>query len=112
MTGIRRTLGPRRRTYSAPTPFGPYSLWPESASRSTPAASTSTGTFPTACVASVMMSAPASWAICAISRMGWMTPVSLLPHIAATASVLSVTASRSWSRSTAPARSTGSVVIS
>lgn len=37
-----------RRTYSAPTPFGPYNLWPLMDMRSTVMAFTFTGIFPTA----------------------------------------------------------------
>ena len=60
-SGASRTRG-RRRTYSAPTPFGPYSLWPLSASRSMPMPPTSSGILPAACAASVWNSAPASCA--------------------------------------------------
>ena len=48
-----RRSGVPRRTYSAPTPLGAYSLWPATVSRSTPSACTSTGTLPTDCAASV-----------------------------------------------------------
>ena len=47
-----RTRG-LRRTYSAPTPLGPYILCPLMDMRSTPHASTSTGILPAACAASV-----------------------------------------------------------
>jgi len=66
----RRTRGPRRRTYIAPTPLGPWNLWPDRLSRSIPIASTSIGTFPTACVASVWNSTPASFATAPISATG------------------------------------------
>ena len=42
-----------RFTYSAPMPLGPYSLWPERLSMSTPSSATSTGSEPTAWTASV-----------------------------------------------------------
>ncbi len=42
-----------RRIHSAPVPFGPPNLWPESESRSTPSALTDTGILPTDCTASV-----------------------------------------------------------
>ena len=54
-----------RRTKSAPTPLGAYSLCPATESRSTPNSSTRTGSLPTAWAASVWTSAPLEWAISA-----------------------------------------------
>ena len=49
-----------RRTYSAPTPFGPYILCAESEARSTFVASTSNGIFPIDWTASQWKSTPAA----------------------------------------------------
>mmetsp|Transcript_2046 Transcript_2046/g.3776 ORF Transcript_2046/g.3776 Transcript_2046/m.3776 type:complete len:223 (-) Transcript_2046:629-1297(-) len=52
LTGdFTRTRG-RLRTYSAPTPLGPYTLWPDNDIRSMCIAFTSRGTFPSACAQS------------------------------------------------------------
>ena len=51
---------------------------------STWSASTSTGTLPAACVASVKKSTPFSWHRAPISRTGLSVPTSLLAHISAT----------------------------
>ena len=68
----------RRRTYSAPTPFGPYILCALIDARSTLSSLTLNGTLPTACTASVWNRTPFSFAIAPISAIGWMTPISLL----------------------------------
>ena len=59
-SGSRRTRGSRRRTYRAPTPLGPYILCADRLSRSMPIASTSSGTLPAACTASVWNRTPRS----------------------------------------------------
>ena len=64
------TLGFFRRTYNAPTPFGPYILCALNAIRSMPSLFTSTGILPTACVASVKTSTPCFLAIALISLIG------------------------------------------
>ena len=66
------------RTYSAPIPFGAYSLWPATVSRSTPSSSTSVGTLPTDWAASVWKGIPCSCATRAISAIGCSVPTSLL----------------------------------
>ena len=70
-----------RLTYSAPMPLGPYSLWPERLSMSTPSSATSMGSEPTACTASVWNAAPFSWAIRASSATGCTVPTTLLANM-------------------------------
>ena len=83
-------------------PFGPYILCALIDIRSMLSSSTWIGTLPTACVASVWNSTPRSRAILPISRMGWMTPISLLAYITLTRTVFSVMAARRASRSIRP----------
>ena len=66
----RRTAAPagragRRRTNSAPTPLGPYSLWPLIEARSTRQPVRSSGILPAAWAMSVWNSAPACLAMAA-----------------------------------------------
>ncbi len=51
----------RSRTISAPIPLGAPILWPEMVSRVQESSATETGTFPSACTASVWKMMPASW---------------------------------------------------
>jgi len=60
----------RRRTYSAPTPFGPYILCALMDAMSTLRSLTLNGIFPTACTASVWNRMPFSFAIAPISAIG------------------------------------------
>ena len=64
------TLGFFLLTYNAPTPLGPYILWAVKDNKSMPSASTSTGIFPTVCVASVCNKTPLLLVIAAISFIG------------------------------------------
>ena len=74
---VMRTRG-LRRTYSAPTPLGPYILCADSDARSTLAALTSNGTLPTPCTASMWNRAPFSFTTAPISSIGFTVPISLL----------------------------------
>ena len=65
-------------------PFGPHILWAVSDRRSTPSASTSMGTLPTACAASVWSRMPRGRVSPAISEIGCRTPISLLAAITET----------------------------
>ncbi len=73
-----------RASSSAPTPIGPPSLCPETLSAATPLAAKSTGTCPTAWIASVCSGTPAAAATLASSAIGWTVPTSLLAHITVT----------------------------
>ncbi len=112
ISGERRTRTGRRRTYSAPTPLGPYILWAESEARSTPSASTSKGIRPTDWAASQWKRTPAARVMRASSSMGWTTPVSLLACITETSTVSGRSAARSRSGSSRPSRSTSRSVTS
>ncbi len=70
-------------------------------------ASTSTGIFPTAWVASVWKMIPFSLASLPISAIGWIVPISLLANITEIRIVLSVIALRTSSTSTSPSGPTG-----
>ncbi len=70
MMGDSSTRGFRRRTYRAPTPFGPYILCALIEARSTFSSFTLNGTFPTAWTASVWNSTPFAFAIAPISAIG------------------------------------------
>ena len=61
--------------------------------KSTSSASTSNGTLPTACTASVCINAPLACAAAAISLIGCNTPISLFAAITLTSAVRSVMAS-------------------
>ena len=76
-SGVRSS----RRSTSAPTPYGPPSLWPVRVSASTPLAAKSTGTAPTAWTASVCTGMPWADASATTSSIGWSVPTSLLAHI-------------------------------
>ena len=100
-----------RRTTRAPTPLGPPSLCAVNVSASMPLAAKSTGTWPTACTASVCTGMPWTCAIRAVSTTGWTVPTSLLAHITDTSATESGSRSieaRSASRSRRPRSSTGS----
>jgi hypothetical protein len=105
--------GVSRRTSSAPTPTGPPILWPVTVSASTPLRAKSTGTWPTACTASVWNGMPCVWATSASSRIGLTVPTSLLAHITvtrATSAGFSAMAAASVSACTRPKSSTSSQV--
>ena len=102
MIAVRRTRGLFERTYSAPMPFGPYILCADMDSRSMCIASTSTGSFPTPCVASVWKRTPFSRAILPISPIGLIVPTSLFAYMIETRTVSSVIARRTASGSTMP----------
>ncbi len=93
--------------YKAPIPFGPYSLWEEIDSKSTPNSWTSMGTFPTACTASVWNTTPCSWQSFVISPIGWIVPTSLFPNIIETILVFSEMLFLSSERLIIPKLSTG-----
>src|SRR5690606_23100212 len=102
-----------RASSSAPTPTGPPSLCPETVSAVAPQAPKSTGTWPTACTASVWNGTAYRAASSAISATGWTVPTSLLAHITltrATRSPYRSSSVASASTSTLPSRSTGSHV--
>ena len=109
--GSKRNPG-RSRTYSAPIPLGPYILWAERLSRSTPRSSTSTSMRPTAWVASVWSAAPAARRIAEISASGWMTPISLLASMADTSAVSALSALSSAAMSATPSSMTGRISTS
>ena len=73
-------------------------------------ASTSTGSLPTPCTASLWKSTPRSRVILPISASGWIVPISLLANMIVTRTVLSVIALRTSSGSTRPYWSTGRYV--
>ena len=91
-------------------PFGPYILWAVRLSRSMPIASTSMGSFPAACTASVWNSTPFALHTLPISATGSTVPISLLANMTDTASVLSVMASATCSADTRPCLSTSKYV--
>mmetsp|Transcript_161373 Transcript_161373/g.391873 ORF Transcript_161373/g.391873 Transcript_161373/m.391873 type:complete len:232 (+) Transcript_161373:321-1016(+) len=99
--GVTRTRG-RRRTYSAPTPFGPYSLCAETDSRSMFIALTSMGSLPTICAASQWKKTLLARHSAPISAMGCTTPISLLTPMTETSAVSGVMAASSSSMSTRP----------
>ncbi len=103
-----------RRSTSTPAPIGPPSLCPVMVSASTPLAATSTGTWPTACTASVCSGTPTAWATAASAARSLTAPISLLAHmtLATATSVPSPSASASASAVTAPVGSTSSQVTS
>jgi hypothetical protein len=77
-------------------------LWPERHRRSTWSFSTSTGTLPTAWVASAKSSTPFSWHSAPISRIGFKVPISLFAQIRATRIVSGRRASRTISTGMRP----------
>src|SRR5450432_2908508 len=104
-----RTRG-LRRTYSAPTPLGPYILCADSDTRSARDALTSNGILPTPCTASMWKSAPRSLTTAPISSTGFTVPISLLASMIETRIVLSVMAARTDSAVTHPSAATGRYV--
>jgi hypothetical protein len=103
-----------RRSSNAPTPGGPPNLCAATLIAESPLAANSTGSWPTACTASLCMGTPNSAAIAASSAIGMMVPTSLLAHItdtSATSSWLSST-SRSADADTEPSGAVGSQVTS
>lgn len=107
-----RTRGVPLRTYKAPTPFGPYSLWAERLNRSTSSFDRSMTTLPTVCVASEWNRTPACRYSLAMAFMGFKVPTSLFACITDTNTVSSRIASFISSVDTAPSRPTGSTVTS
>src|ERR1039458_9561386 len=101
------TRGFLRRTYKAPTPLGPYILWPEIHIIPMFCLFTSVGTLPTACVASVWKITPRSRQSLPSSVTGCSTPISLLAAIIVTRIVLSSVARFRSSRSIRPFFCTG-----
>src|ERR1035437_5653322 len=99
---VSLTRGFCLRTYSAPTPLGPYILCALTDIRSMWPASTLTGNLPNAWTASQWNSTFFSRQIAPIWRTGWITPISLLAYITLTKTVSGPIASRSSSRSTSP----------
>ena len=100
-----------RRTISAPTPYGPPSLCAVRLSASTPLAAKSTGTAPTAWIASVCTGMPCAAATATTSSTGCRVPTSLFAHITEisdTDAGSRSTASRSASTTSRPLSSTGS----
>ena len=102
MTG---SSGMRPRTYSAPTPFGAPSLWPETLSASTPSARTSSGSQPAACTASVWNGIPCACASAASAAIGWTVPTSLLASITVASVVSGRSAAANTSGSSEPVAS-------
>ena len=96
-----------RRTYSAPTPLGPYSLCPEMLIRSMFISSTSSGILPAACAASVWKKILRARQNAPISAIGWITPISLFTAITETSIVSSPTAASRSSRRIRPLGCTG-----
>ena len=99
------------RTYSAPTPFGPRILCALMEYRSTPSSCTFTGIRPAACTPSECIRTPASRAIRAISRTGWIVPISLFTCITDTNAVFGRNARRTSSGSITPLRDTGTASL-
>src|SRR5213593_3452368 len=93
-------------------PLGPYMRCAVHESRSMPIASTFTGTFPTACVASVWKMTPLSLQSLPMAAMSWIVPISLLANITETRTVLSVIALPICSTSIRPSGCTGTYVTS
>jgi hypothetical protein len=81
--------------YSAPMPFGPSTLWPASASRSTSRSSTSIGSHAAAATASTAKRqafGPFSRTTFEMAAMGWSVPTSLFASWIATSVVRSLSA--------------------
>ena len=93
---IRLVRGRPLRTYSAPTPLGPWNLWPERLNISIFCAFTSTAIWPMAWTASVWNTTPFSLQILPISAMGSTEPISLLAYMVVTRQVSSRMASATW----------------
>ena len=99
-----------RRTYNAPTPFGPYNLCALNEARSTSRAATSRGTWPAACTASVWNQTPRARHAWARSATGCSTPISLFAVITEASTVSGRNAAANRATSTRPSRSTGTRV--
>ena len=91
-------------------PFGPYSLCPDSDSRSIPSRCMSSGTQLAACTASVWNSTPCVWATRAISRTGCKVPTTLLAAMIDTSRVSRSISAATASGSTIPSDLTGAYV--
>ena len=98
---------PGSRAISAPTPFGPCTLWAESAIVSAPEAAKEIGIDAAAWTASTCSGTPRDAAIAASSATGWTTPVTLLAHIAQATRSSSRTSSANAAGSITPFASTG-----
>ena len=83
-------------------PVGPTTLWPVKATKSAPAATTSTGICGTACAASTTTSAPTSCARRAISATGLTVPSMLDTQVSETTLVRSLISSSMFDRSSRP----------
>ena len=95
------------RTYRKPIPLGPWNLWAEAESISTPRSFTSILICPTAWTASVWNIAPTEWAMAANAGMSWMEPISLLAAVIETSRVSGAMCSDSVAVFTLPVESTG-----
>src|SRR3989441_9178659 len=93
-------------------PLGPYIRCAVHERRSMPIASTFTGIFPTACVASVWKRTPLALQSLPIAATSWIVPISLLANITETRIVLSVIALTICSTSIRPSGCTGTYVTS
>src|SRR5436309_1791803 len=93
-------------------PLGPYMRCAVHERRSMPIASTFTGIFPTACVASVWKRMPLALQSLPMAAMSWIVPISLLANITETRTVLSVIALPICSTSIRPSGCTGTYVTS
>src|SRR5437899_1836155 len=93
-------------------PLGPYIRCAVHESRSMPIASTFTGIFPTACVASAWMRMRLALQSLPMAAMSWIVPISLLANITETRTVLSVIALPICSTSIRPSGCTGTYVTS
>ena len=98
------------RTYNAPTPFGPCSLWAESDSKSIGSDRTSSGILPAACTASVWNKMPFGGATLASSATGWSVPSTLLAAMTETSRVSGRMARSNSAGSTMPSPLTGNSV--
>ena len=89
-----------------PVPLGPLSLWALALSMSMCISSTSMGICPKACTASVWNRMPCFLAICPISLIGCMVPISLLANMTLISTVSGRMASFRASGSRIPSLST------
>jgi len=99
-------------TNKAPIPLGPYILWLDKDSMSTPRSFTSIENLPMACTASVWNNASCSCVIFASSLTSWRVPISLFAYPIETRNVSSLKELARSSEDTIPSLSTGKYVIS
>ena len=93
----RRRMGGSRRTYRAPTPFGPYILCADRLMRSMAMACTSKGSLPALWAASTWKRTPAARQIWPMAATSLTTPISLFTCIRETSRVSSRSASATCS---------------